>query len=83
MGPQKACATATVATLSNVNGAEVLDGNGVDSDNDDNDDEDDDDASAGETQNQETFYIGSGEEQGRRLVKADVVRVAVVVVVAV
>lgn len=50
-----------LATLSNGNRAEVVHGNGVDSDND-NDDVDVD-ASAGETQNQETFYIGMGEEE--------------------
>lgn len=65
-----------LATLSDGNGAEVVHGNGVDSDND-NDDVDVD-ASAGETQNQETFYIGRGRRKGRRLVKADVVRVLVV-----
>lgn len=57
-------------------GPKLFMGNGVDSDND-NDDVDVD-ASAGETQNQETFYIGRGRRQGRRLVKADVVQVLVV-----
>lgn len=69
-----------LATLSNGNTAEVFDGNGVDSDNDNVDDDVDVDASAGETQNQETFYTGRGRRKGRRLVKADVVRVVVVAV---
>lgn len=44
-------------------GPKLFMGNGVDSDNDNDDDDVDVDASAGETQNQETFYIGMGEEE--------------------